>query len=97
MEEDPDKDEELRELVSKIIKRIEPPPAPPEPTRFEKHGGWANARPSAGGAVEHLSPDESAAARRAGAEALVKLQNQQDARRATAPVTEQHLMPRGQS
>jgi len=85
-----------KEFISKIAKVIKPPPAPPEPTRFEKHGGWANARPSAGGAIEHLSPDESAAARRAGAEALVELQNQQDAR-PRGPIHDQHVMPRGQS
>ncbi len=65
-------------LISRIVKRLEPAPAPPPPSAYQKHGGWNNARSSAGGAVSHLSPEESAEASRAGAEALVEMQRQKD-------------------
>jgi hypothetical protein len=65
-------------LISRIIKRIEPdPPREPEPSEFKKSGGWSNDRPSVGGA-HSLSPDESAEAHRAGAEALVEMARQKD-------------------
>jgi len=81
-----------RELVSQLVKRIEKPPAPPPPTQFQIHGGWASAqaRPASAGAVDNLSPDEEAAAHRAGAEALVQLQKQQDVR-PRGPVHDQHI------
>jgi len=79
-----------KELVSRIIRRVEPPAPPPEPSRFKKEGGWASERPSAGGFVEHLSPEECAAAQRAGAEALIQLQKQQDVR-PRGPIYDQHI------
>ena len=80
-----------RELVSKLAKIIEPPPRPPEPSVFKQSGGWGSDRPSAGGAPSHpLSPEESAAAKLAGAEALVQLQRQQD-ERPRGPILDQHI------
>ncbi len=78
-------------LISRIIRRIEPdPPREPEQSAFKKSGGWGSERESAGGAHSHLSPDETAAAQRAGAEALVQLQAQTDANPG-GPVHSQHI------
>ena len=80
-----------KDLVSRIVKRLEPdPPREPEPSVFKQSGGWASDRPSAGGAASNLSPEESAEAHRAGADALVQLAAQTDANPG-GPLFDQHL------
>jgi len=77
-------------LISKLVKRVEPPPPAPEPSEFKKSGGWGSDRPSAGGAFSSLSPEESAEAHRAGALALVEMQRQKD-KNPGGPLYDVHL------
>ncbi len=78
-------------LISRIIKRIEPdPPREPEPSEFKKSGGWSSERPAVGGATQHLSPEESAEAHRAGADALVEMARQRD-KNPGGPLYDVHL------
>jgi hypothetical protein len=80
-----------KDLVSRIIRRIEPdPPREPEPSTFKKSGGWSSDRPAVGGATQHLSPDESAEAHRAGAAALVEMARQKD-KNPGGPIFDQHI------
>jgi hypothetical protein len=78
-------------LISRIIKRIEPdPPREPEPSEFKKSGGWSSDRPTTGGGPASLSPEESAEAHRAGAEALVEMARQKD-KNPGGPLYDVHL------
>ena len=87
-----------KELASRLVKRVPKPPEPEPATHFQVHGGFAapQGRPSTGGHVENLAPNEQTAALHAGALAEVALERQQAARRAAAPPVEQHIMPGGQ-